>query len=219
MTDSVATRSKLGAARGGGPNARLPAESRARRQNNRRQEVLDAAAACFAGRGYRATTMREIAAQAGMLPGSIYYHFPSKEELLLAVYEEGVRRIEAVIDGAVAAVEGPWARLEAACAAHLEAILDESDYARVIIRVLPEDAGEAAAALVALRDRYEGRFRALFQAVPLAAGADRGALRLLLIGAMNWSQVWYRPGREPPAALARTFVRALRPGAEVEAAP
>ena len=198
---------RAGAGKAGRDNAGRAANSR---QNNRRQEVLDAAAACFAGRGYRATTMREIAAQAGMLAGSIYYHFPSKGELLAAVYEEGVRRIEAAIDRAVAGLEDPWDRLEAACVAHLEAILDESDYARVIIRVLPEDAAEGRAALVALRDRYEGRFRALFETVPLARGTDRGALRLLLIGAMNWSQVWYRPGGRTPAAIGRGFVDALR---------
>ena len=36
-----------------------------------------------------------------MLPGSIYYHFPSKEEMLLAVYEEGLRHIAERVDAAV----------------------------------------------------------------------------------------------------------------------
>jgi len=57
------------------------------RAHNRRGEILDAAARLFARQGFHAASMREIAAAAGMLPGSLYYHFPSKDELLLAVYE------------------------------------------------------------------------------------------------------------------------------------
>ena len=39
--------------------------------------------------------MRDIAVETDMLPGSMYYHFPSKEALLVAVYSQGVRELEA----------------------------------------------------------------------------------------------------------------------------
>jgi AcrR family transcriptional regulator len=55
------------------------------------------AASLFAQRGYAATSMRDIALGVKMLPGSVYYHFASKEELLVAVYEAGVGEL----DGAV----------------------------------------------------------------------------------------------------------------------
>ena len=64
-----------------------------RRSNNRIEPLLDAAAARFAHQGYHETTVREIAADVDMLPGSVYYHFSSKHALLLAVYEEGVNRV------------------------------------------------------------------------------------------------------------------------------
>ena len=67
--------------------ASTPASSRAPRQDNRRQQLLDVAARLFRERGYHVTSMRDIAREVGMLSGSIYYHFPSKEEMLLAVYE------------------------------------------------------------------------------------------------------------------------------------
>ena len=70
---------------------------RAPRQDNRRQAILDAAAKLFARRGYHATSMRDMASATGMLPGSVYYHFDSKEALLLAVYAEGVQRIAAPV--------------------------------------------------------------------------------------------------------------------------
>ena len=89
------------------------------RINNRRTRVLDAAAYRFRRQGFSATTMRDIAADAGMLAGSLYYHFTSKTALLIAVHEEGVRRIADAVDAAVAAADpaDPWQRLEQALAA------------------------------------------------------------------------------------------------------
>jgi AcrR family transcriptional regulator len=180
------------------------------RQDNRRRQLLDAAAHRFARQGFRATTIRDIAGDAGMLPGSLYYHFASKNDLLLAVYEEGVRRIAANVDRAVAGVTEPWGKLEAAGTAHLETVLDRSDYAQVIVRVLPQDAQDVSGRLVALRDEYEARFERLVDDLALPLRVDRRNLRLFLLGALNWAQVWYRPGEEAPADIARRFTGYLR---------
>ena len=48
----------------------------------RRRELLETAAEVFAEQGYNATTVRKIADHAGMLAGSLYYHFDSKESML-----------------------------------------------------------------------------------------------------------------------------------------
>ena len=66
---------------------------KAPRSDNRLPLILDVAAKLFREKGYAATSMRDIAAAVGMLPGSIYYHFPAKEDLLVAVYADGVRMI------------------------------------------------------------------------------------------------------------------------------
>ncbi len=223
---------------GFGPSAPRP---KAPRAHNRRQGILDAAARHFARQGFHAASMRGIAAAAGMLPGSLYYHFPSKDQLLLAGDEEGVRRIAERLDAAVARARAPWARLEAACVAHLEMLLEAGgDYAQVVIRVRPQDCPAMATRLVALRDAHEDRFKALIAALDLprnapggapgdapggapGARADRQALRLMILGALNWAQTWYRPGGDPPATLARRFLALLRSGSEtgadVEARP
>lgn len=186
-----------------------PSATGAARQDNRRQQLLDAAARLFRLHGYHVTSMRDIANAVGMLPGSIYYHFPSKDELLVTVYEEGVRRIAERVDGVIDREKDPWRRLEAACIAHLEMLLDHSDYAQVVIRVLPDDANSVRSRLVALRDQYESRFKRLVAELDLPPQVDRRYLRLLLIGALNWSQVWYRPGRDSPRTIARRFLQVL----------
>ena len=59
----------------------------------RQQLILHAAAELFASQGYDRTSIRDIAAKVGLLPGSVYHHFPSKEDIYLGVYREGFRRI------------------------------------------------------------------------------------------------------------------------------
>jgi AcrR family transcriptional regulator len=188
--------------------ARLP------RADNRLPLLLDEAARLFGERGFHGTTIRDVVRGIDMLPGSLYYHFAAKEDLLAAVYGEGVKRISQRVQAAIARRSDPWQRLTGACVAHLEALLAEGDYAQVTIRVRPTDVPEVADALTALRDGYEAIFVDLMEALPLRAGVDRRTLRLMLLGALNWSQTWYRPGRDDPRALARHFVALLRRATE-----
>jgi AcrR family transcriptional regulator len=180
------------------------------RQDNRRSHLLDAAAKLFGERGFHATSMRDIAKAVGMLSGSIYYHFESKDEMLLAVYEEGVRRVATAVAEAVERETEPWARLEAACAAHLHGLIACRDYARVMIQTAPDQAGSARVRVRELRRNYEARFRLLIEALTLPPGIDPRYVRLLLFGALNWSQVWYHPGGDPPEVVARRFIDTLR---------
>ncbi len=190
----------------------------AQRANNRVEAVLDAAAEHFATKGFKETTTRDIAAAADMLPGSIYYHFATKDDLLLAVYEEGVRRIEDAVETAVSDIEAPWEQLEAVMRAHLETILSPTAYARVLIRVLPDSAPKIAGQLKSLRDSYERRVAAVVDRLPLRPEADRNLLRLFIMGAANHTQVWYRPGPHTPATIAAELVRMFRGSLEAEAA-
>ncbi|MDR2332471.1 TetR/AcrR family transcriptional regulator [Diaphorobacter ruginosibacter] len=185
--------------------------TRSPRADNRLPELLNAAARHFGSRGYAATSMRDIALETNMLPGSMYYHFPSKEALLVAVYSEGVRELELATAAALEKERDPWSRLEALCRAHLETVLSDSNYANVLIRVLPDDIPEAAERLRAVRESYEQTFRDAVEQLPLVPRADRHALRLMLIGALNWTALWFNPqGRDSPRALARKFVGLIK---------
>ena len=181
------------------------------RRDNRRPQLLDAAARNFRESGYAAASMRDIAAGAGMKAGSMYYYFPSKADLLIAVHEEGIHRISVAVAAAIDAADTPWSRLQAAMTAHLQVLLDGGDYAQVVIRELPRDEIDVRKRLVPLRDRYEARFAELFDDLPLIAGASRRHLLLLVLGALNWSQTWYRPGGDSPAEIAGAFLNLLKP--------
>jgi AcrR family transcriptional regulator len=180
------------------------------RADNRLPQILDEAARLFRTQGFQGTSVRDIVRAVDMLPGSLYYHFATKEDLLAEVYSEGVRRISARVRSAIVAKQGPWERLEAACVAHLESILEDDDYAQVVIRVRPGDVPAANKRLIALRDEYEALLAKLVQELPLPRGTDRRTLRLMLLGALNWSQTWYRSGRDSPRTIARRFVALLQ---------
>lgn len=181
------------------------------RADNRRQALIDAAAAAFREFGYHAASMREVAGRVGMLAGSMYYHFASKDELLLAVYAEGVHRLSEQVNSEIAGIMDPVERLQAALEAHLDGLLDGSDYVQVVIRVLPKDAPGVAERLVSLRNEYEAIFKNLIDELDMTT-EEKHYLRLFLIGACNWTQVWYRSDRESPRVIARQLMDCVELG-------
>src|SRR5690625_1282303 len=99
---------------------------------SRREELLDLAAAMFAERGLRATTVRDIADGAGILSGSLYHHFSSKEEMVDEVLRSFLDWLFTRYRQIVAEQPHPLARLQGLFMASFEAIEDR--YAQVVIR-------------------------------------------------------------------------------------
>lgn len=162
---------------------------------NRREELLDRAGELMAAKGYDGTSMRDIASAVGMLPGSLYYHFESKEALFLALHQRVVAVMEARVSAALAVADdkgfGSWDRLEAAATAHLEGLIETGNLVAI---VSPEFLGERegiSAEIRVERRRYEQIFRDLFSALSLPEGVDRTLLRLHLFGALNWAPIWF----------------------------
>ncbi len=176
---------------------------------DRRQDIVQQATLLFGARGYGRTSMRDIAAAVGMLPGSVYYHFASKEALLAAVYADGIDRSIAQVEAAVAAHIDPWDRLEAAATAHLCLLLADGALAAVVVDA-PKQSAAARDELVWQRDRYEAVFHRLVAAVTLPPGVRPGAYRLALLGALNWALTWYRPDGDPPEVVARDLFAIFR---------
>ncbi|MFJ3973761.1 TetR/AcrR family transcriptional regulator [Streptomyces sp. NPDC090021] len=79
----------------------------------RRRELLDTAAEVFAAQGYNATTVRKIADAAGMLAGSLYYHFDSKESMLDEILSAFLTELWDGYDAVLAAGLGPRETIEA----------------------------------------------------------------------------------------------------------
>ncbi len=180
--------------------------------------ALQAAAKLFRVKGFAGTTVREIAAEAGMLPGSLHYRYPTKEALLLALMARAVAQVGAAVEAATADVTDAVERLRAGLRAHLEHLLSGDDAVYVLVFEWCALSGDALAEMTRLRDRYEAIWgRLLGQAAAagaLRADLDLGVVRRLGFGAVNWIATWYRPGGpHTPETLADQALELLLHGA------
>jgi TetR/AcrR family transcriptional regulator, cholesterol catabolism regulator len=180
--------------------------------SDRRGVLLSAAARLFGRDGYHATSVRDIAREVGILSGSIYYHVASKEDLLLAVHEAGVKRIfQSVHDALSQSSQNAWERLEAACVAHVTALLESKEFGAIVspqfISTLPKSLWKP---VTKQRHAYEEIFRELIDALPNLDAVQRRYLRLSLLGSLNWTQTWYHPGGDTPPVIAKRIVQLYR---------
>jgi AcrR family transcriptional regulator len=84
------------------------------RSRTRRKRVLDAALEIFSSQGYSDTAIDEIAYASGTSKGGLYFHFPSKHALFLALLDEASTALLQHVEAAMAAESDPLARGEAA---------------------------------------------------------------------------------------------------------
>jgi TetR/AcrR family transcriptional regulator, cholesterol catabolism regulator len=99
--------------------------------NSRRDELLELAATMFAERGLRATTVRDIADGAGILSGSLYHHFASKEEMVDELLRGFLDWLFARYNEIMATEANPLERLKGLFMTSFEAI--EHRHAQVVI--------------------------------------------------------------------------------------
>lgn len=197
--------SRIGARRGGVMEGEAPLMAR--------EHLLAVAVREFNRKGFARTSIRDIAQAAGIQPGSVYYHFPSKDELFIAAHSAGMRQAAHAVELAIAACRDPWERLETACTVHIRHLISGNDLtvwtgASLFLFNSPEMQKQ----LRTERDRFEAIYRRLIAALPLSPDIDRSLLRLQLLGAINWTRTWYRPGKRTPGDIARHLIRALRTG-------
>lgn len=174
-----------------------------------RESIIDAAVHLFNQNGYHATSMRDIAQVVDLKKPSLYHHFDSKEDILLAILEKGMEQFIAEMETIAASENGCKQKLVAAVEAHARLIADNPEGAAVFLH---EDRGlgeEYLSEYVAKRDRVEQLFRAIVK-----QGIDEGVFReadvaittQALLGAVNWMTRWYRPqGRLSAEQIADVF--------------
>lgn len=177
-----------------------------------RERILDATAEVLNTKGYAGTRLSDIAEVAGVQPTAVYYYFDSRDRVISEAVQEGLRRVLAAVEEALAALPGsatPLDRISAAVAGHLQATLRDSKYGAVAIRLassLPPAIREAQ--LVDER-RYGALWRTLIDDADKAGlinpALDTAAARMLVLGALNWAAEWWNPSR---GSLTRTIATA-----------
>jgi AcrR family transcriptional regulator len=103
-----------------------------------RDKILRAAAELFAGGGYDAASMRQIAERIGYSPTTIYLHFASKDALMFAVVDAAFEELAEALRVAAAGAGSPAERLQAMAWAYVDFGLDKPAYYQLIFTHKPE---------------------------------------------------------------------------------
>jgi AcrR family transcriptional regulator len=173
-------------------------------RGSRREELLAIAAELFAQRGFKNTTVRDIADAAGILSGSLYHHFNSKESMVDEILSTFQTELFATYDAIVRSELDPRGKVEAVLRASFDAI--DRHHAEVAIFQNDSQFLMEFERFNYLREHNE-RFRRLWLDL-LTEGISAGVLRPDLDAVLVyrfirdtvWVAVrWYRPGGDLPA--------------------
>ena len=166
---------------------------------SRRDELLTLAATMFAERGLKSTTVRDIADSAGILSGSLYHHFKSKEQMVEEVLKDFLDWLFERYQEIVAGESTPLDRVKGLFMASFEAI--EHRHAQVVI--YQDEAKRLSAlpqfAFVDDRNREQRKMWVDLLHEGIADGSFRPDLDVDLVYRFirdtTWVSVrWYQPG-------------------------
>ena len=186
-----------------------------RSDDGRWQELLDISAAIFARKGYRSTTLQDIADEFGVLKGSLYHYIRSKDDLLFevirSVFAAGLANLRTLAEADLDPVE----RLRAVIHGHVLYLIDNLVKTTVLLHEYDQLTDERRAELP-VRE-YQSLIAGLIgdaQADPrVKSGLDAQLVALAVLGAANWVYRWYRPGgTRTPEQIADAYADLLVDG-------
>ncbi len=161
-----------------------------------REKILHSAVRLFAEYGYHAAPLRDIARIAGIQAASIYYHYASKQALLIEIMETHMQRLNANLERIIRELEDPQQRLRAAIANHIRLHTSYKAEFFIIDTEIRALEGENRTRIISLRDRYESLLQEL-----LRDGMERGVFRqsdvkissYAIIAMCTEVATWFRP--------------------------
>ncbi len=101
--------------------------------NKRKRDVLKAASIVFAKYGYRGATMDEIALEAGVVKGTLYYNFKNKEEIFNEIIESGISHLREDVDKVRKMDIDTHEKLREAIKIQLEFFYENKEFFKVIL--------------------------------------------------------------------------------------
>jgi AcrR family transcriptional regulator len=187
-----------------------------------RDRVLNAAVELFAAQGYDATSVAQVTSRARVARGGFYHHFPSKQDLLYAVYGDLItlqlERMQEILD----ANHPPADTLRELIDDLVLTTAASADRALVSFREMGRLDGDRGARHRQARRRYhdaviklvrDGQTTGVFTAV-----ASPDIITFTIFGVINELPLWYRPtGRKQPVQIATELSDFVLAGLGVDA--
>jgi len=180
-----------------------------------RRRVLAESAAIFSRRGFRATSMNEIAAAVGLSKPTLYHYFRSKEELLVRLYSDVLDESLMLGRETVTLAASPLAAIHDLIASRVAYTCRNQALLKVCFEEEHELPAELAAEVLQRRRAFEDLFLTALTdhlaAHPAAlTGMTPKVYVNMCLGAVNWCYKWYRSdGPCGPDELGEQIARAL----------
>lgn len=169
---------------------------RQRDSDAKREAVLETAAHLFLERGYRSTSLREIASLLKITKPALYYYFQNKEQLLVECYRAGIASIEGLLEEAELDGGNGLKKVETYLQVYATAIVSH-DFGRCVAMLDDSELSPVARREVrALKRRIDASIRDYVE-----EGIEDGSINdcdpklaaFAAAGAINWIGTWYRP--------------------------
>ncbi|KQY63496.1 MULTISPECIES: TetR/AcrR family transcriptional regulator [unclassified Nocardioides] len=179
------------------------------------ERLVAVAGELFAERGYRATTLDDLADALNVKKASLYYYIDTKNTLLRAIYDQILGRIAEKVVPISELDLPPDERLRRMVSSHIEFVTLERSLLSVVFQEeweLPEDMQET---IKQMKHSYENAFTKVVE-----EGQQKGLLRagsarfmvLGLLGMTNWMYTWYDADRHDQREIIGEFVQLLEHG-------
>jgi TetR/AcrR family transcriptional regulator, cholesterol catabolism regulator len=181
-----------------------------------RAQILRTAADLFRERGYRATTLDNIAGRLGMSKASLYKYFRAKDEMLAAISQETIesfiRELSLVLDSDL----DPEQKLRRVVREHVRFVIGNRSFLTVFFSEEANLPSRFARALTAQKNRYDKGVESIVE-----DGIRRGVFREMpprlvvfaVLGMVNWLYKWYNPaGRWGADEIAAAFLTLIEGG-------
>jgi AcrR family transcriptional regulator len=180
-----------------------------------RTEILTAAAELFRARGYRATTLEELARRLGISKKTLYGHFRSKEDLLAAIFHRTMSLVEDGLAAIRASRAAPAEQLREVVRHQVRTVVAEQAFLTVFFAEEASLPIRLRRAIVRRKARYDHAVQAIVRRCGRLAIHPRLVV-FALLGMSNWTHKWYNPrGAWDAERIAEGFIALIERGYEV----
>jgi AcrR family transcriptional regulator len=189
------------------------------RADEQRRRILAAAVEVFSRRGYRAASMNDIALGVGLSKPSLYHYVRTKQDLLVAVYEEVLDESLRGARAIVAAAPTPREAVRGLIVERVAYTCEHQDLLKICFEEESELPASLAEPILARRRAFEAVVLDAVRAQLVASGRELAmAPRTFVntcLGAANWVYKWYDPaGPLSPRELGEQVAAVLLPALE-----
>jgi TetR/AcrR family transcriptional regulator, cholesterol catabolism regulator len=188
---------------------------------SKRQGILDAAAKVLADKGFAGMTLQDVANEIGIYAASIYYYFPSREDLVREVAFMALDKFQFVISNDLEALPpeaSPLDRVKQAIRSMVTMYTSQDQYfvayERIVGQVPQPLAADMRERRLQIRQLWIGLLEQAQVSGQISPAIDLKLLRFIILGATQWVAQWYDPaGGSSPDAIAETYVDVILNGA------